>query len=218
LEELKELLRNSLLKDNPVNNLVCKRNLKNYLSKKSKQLDVLFLLILNPQNVKLNNTIMKGNVIKGVLLSCLLSLLISCNTKKAEPEAPVIDIEQIKKEIQAKENDYAALYNSGEVKDIGYYAEDATTFYQNRAPLVGKTAIVEFLKSDLSSNSNKISFTTNEVFVSNDGNQVVEIGYYSVVDSTNTAINTGNYMSLFVKRDGKYVCLRDMSASDRPLE
>ena len=66
--------------------------------------------------------------------------------------------------------------------------------------------------------SNKISFTTKEVFVSNDANQVVEIGYYKVVDANNTPVNTGNYMSLFVKRDGKYVCLRDMSASDMPVE
>jgi len=55
--------------------------------------------------------------------------------------------------------------------------------------------------------------------VTEEGNQVVEIGYYKVVDSTNNAIiNSGNYMSLFVKRDGKYVCLRDMSTSDKPLE
>ena len=81
------------------------------------------------------------------------------------------------------------------MKNIGYYADDATSFFQNRPPLVGKEAIVEFLKSDLISNSNKISFKTNEVFVSSDGNQVVEIGYFKVVDSTNTPINTGNYMS-----------------------
>ena len=67
--------------------------------------------------------------------------------------------------------------------------------------------------------NNKISFTTNEVFVSNDGNLVVEIGYYKVVDSTaNTAINTGNYMVLFEKRNGNYFSVRDMSASDMPLE
>lgn len=148
----------------------------------------------------------------------VMLLFVACNTKKAEPEAPVIDIEQIKQEIQARENEYAALYNAGELKDIGYYADDAISFYQNRAPLVGKTAIVQFLISDLNSNSNKISFTTNEVFVANNGDQVLEIGYYSVVDSTNTAINTGNYMCLFEKRDGKYVCLREMSASDMPLE
>jgi ketosteroid isomerase-like protein len=147
-----------------------------------------------------------------------MTLIIACSTKKTEPEAVVVDKEQIKQEIQAKENAFAELYNSGELKNIGYYADDATTFFQNRAPLVGKDSIVAFLKSDLIGNSNKITFSTKEVFVSNDGEQVVEVGYYSVVDSTNTTINTGNYMSLFVKRDGKYVCLRDMSASDMPIE
>ena len=143
-------------------------------------------------------------------------LVIGCSPKKEV----VIDKEQIKKEIQAKEDEFAATYNAGEMKYIGYYAEDATTFAQNSPPLVGKTAIVEYLKANIDSlsKSNKISFTTNEVFVSNDGTHVLEIGYYKVVDSTNTVVNTGNYMSLFVKRDGKYVSLRDMSTSDRPLD
>ena len=103
------------------------------------------------------------------------------------------------------------MYNAGELKDIGYYADDATTFYQNKAPLTGKEAIIDFLKSNLDSNSNRISFKTKEVFPSNDGNQVVEIGYYTVVDSENNAINTGNYMVLFEKRNGKYVSVREMS-------
>lgn len=147
-----------------------------------------------------------------------MALLFACTPKKSDTEAVVIDKEQIKKEIQAKEDAFAEVYNTGELKDIGYYAEDATTFYQNKAPLVGKQAIVEFLKSDLSSNSNKISFTTNEVFPSSDGNQVVEIGSYKVVDSTNTAINTGNYMVMFEKRDGSYFSVREMSASDMPIK
>jgi len=147
-----------------------------------------------------------------------MALVFACTPKKSDTEAVVIDKEQIKKEIQAKEDAFAEIYNTGELKDIGYYAEDATTFYQNRAPLVGKQAIVEFLKSDLSSNSNKISFTTNEVFPSSDGNQVVEIGSYKVVDSTNTAINTGNYMVMFEKRDGSYFSVREMSASDMPVK
>jgi ketosteroid isomerase-like protein len=156
---------------------------------------------------------MKGKTQKGILLACMIALLFACNTKKEDP-AEVVDKEQIKKEIQAKENEFAATYNSGVLKDIGYYADDATSFYQNRPALVGKEAIKEFLKSDLSGNTSKISFKTNEVFVSNDGNLVVEIGHFTVVDSTNTGINKGNYMSLFEKRKGKYVCVRDMSASD----
>ncbi len=158
---------------------------------------------------------MKNKTIKKVLLAVSV-LTLACNSKK-EGSAVVVDKEQIKKEIQAKEDEFAATYNSGVLKDIGYYADDATSFYQNRPALVGKEAIAEFLKSGLIANSDKISFNTEEVFVSNDGNQVVEVGYFKVVDSTNTTINKGNYMSLFEKRNGKYVCVRDMSASDIQL-
>ena len=157
---------------------------------------------------------MKNTTVKGLLLIGIITAMFACETKKEEPAAVVIDKEQIKKDIQAKEDEFATLYNTGVLKDIGYYADDAITFLQNRPALVGKEAIVEFLKSDISTSSNKISFKTNEVFVSNDGNMVVEVGHFTVVDSTNTGINKGNYMSLFEKRNGKYVCVRDMSASD----
>jgi ketosteroid isomerase-like protein len=162
---------------------------------------------------------MENKIINGVILGCIGLFLVSCNTKTQETSAPaVVDKEQIKKDIQAKEDEFAATYNAGELKNIGYYADSATSFYQNRPPLVGRAAIVEFLKSDLISNTDKISFKTNDVFVSNDGSQIVEIGYFKVIDSANNAINTGNYMSLFEKSDGSYKCLRDMSASDMPLK
>jgi ketosteroid isomerase-like protein len=159
---------------------------------------------------------MKKMFIRGLVISSALLVLISC--KKEEPAAAVIDTNQIKEEIQAKENEFADVYNAGIVKNIGYHADDAVTYPQNSQPIIGKTAIVEFLKThrDTIAVGRKISFKTNEVFVSNDGAQVVEIGYYKVVDSTDTTVNSGNYMSLFVKKDGKYVCLRDMSASDQP--
>jgi ketosteroid isomerase-like protein len=161
---------------------------------------------------------MKNMFVKGVVLSFLVLLMTSCNTNQEKSTQVGIDKEQIKKEIQARENQFAEIYNSGELKKIGYYADDAITFYQNTAPLTNKAERLEFLKPDLNSNSNKISFKTNEVFPSNDGDQVLEIGAYTVVDSTNAIISTGNYMSLFEKRDGQYVCLRDMSASDMPFD
>src|SRR6188768_999269 len=161
---------------------------------------------------------MKCMIIKGLSLGCIIGLMFACNTKKEEPSAVMVDKEQIKQEIQAKEDSFALLYNTGELRDIGYYADDATNFYQNRPPLVGKQAIIDFLKSDLDSNTNKISFTTKEVFPSNDGNQVVEIGYFKVVDSANIPINSGNYMVLFERRNGKYVSVREMSASEMPIQ
>ncbi|HEV8508596.1 MAG TPA: nuclear transport factor 2 family protein [Chitinophagaceae bacterium] len=152
---------------------------------------------------------MKNVTIKALPFACLVSLLFACNEKKTS-----VDKEQVKKEIQAREDEFAAVFNSGVLKNIGYYADDAISFFPNTAPLVGKPAIIEFLQADLPSNANKITFKTNEVYPSNDGNMVLEIGYFKVVDSANNPVNSGNYMSLFQKKDGKYVVLRDMSASD----
>jgi hypothetical protein len=163
---------------------------------------------------------MNNLILKSLLFSLAISS-IGCNAKKEEvAAAPVIDKEQIKKEIQAKENEYAATYNSGEVKNISYYADDAIVFAQNKGPFVGKDSIISYLKDgfDHSTRGNKISCTTNEVFVSNDANQVVEVGYFKLVDSVNVLINSGNYMILFEKRNGAYVSVREISASDLPLE
>jgi ketosteroid isomerase-like protein len=154
-------------------------------------------------------------IIKMVSLGCVIGLIFACNNKKEESAA--VDKEQIKKEIQAKEDAFAEIFNSGVLKNIGYYADDATSFFQNTAPLVGKEAIIDFLRSDLDSNSNRISFQTNEIFPSNDGELVVEIGHFKVVDSANNPVNSGNYITVFQKRNGKYVAVRDMSASDGVL-
>jgi ketosteroid isomerase-like protein len=159
---------------------------------------------------------MKKDGLKGVLLTSVLSLLICCNSKKEEPPSATIDKEQIRKDIQAREDEFAEVYNSGVLKDIGYYAEDAISFFPNRPPLIGREAIRAFYTSSIASRSDKISFSTKDVFPSSDGNLVMETGYYKVVDSTNTTINTGNYISVFEKRNGKYVCVRDMSSSDMP--
>ncbi len=157
--------------------------------------------------------------VKGIGLGCLFLLMASCNTNEEKPTSVVIDKEQIKIDIQARENEFAEIYNSGELKKIGYYDDEAVTYYQNMAPIRGKAERLAFFKEDIEGNiGNKISFTTTEVFASKDGIQVLEVGYYTVVDSTSTAFSTGNYMSLFEKRDGKYVCLRDMSVSDMPMD
>ena len=49
---------------------------------------------------------MKNKTVKEVLLEVII-LMFACNTKKEEP-AVVVDKEQIKKEIQAKEDEFAA--------------------------------------------------------------------------------------------------------------
>ena len=158
---------------------------------------------------------MKNKILNSIVLITILSFVIGC---KPKTEEVAIDKEQIKNEIQALENKMAEMYNNRELLRQEYYAEDATSFSQNKPPLVGKAAIEASIREDLLSfqKGNQIAFVANEVYPSNDGNQVVEIGSYRVSDSTATAIYTGNFMAFFEKREGKYVCVRDMAASDRP--
>ena len=53
---------------------------------------------------------MKKEIVKGVLLSGILPLMISCsNSNTKESATAAIDKEQIKKEIQAKEDEFAEL-------------------------------------------------------------------------------------------------------------
>lgn len=161
---------------------------------------------------------MKNKMLKGITFGVITMLVIACQPKKEEAPAPTVDKDKIKAEIQAMETVMADAYNMRSAASEEYYAEDATSFSQNKAPLVGKLAIDKSIKEDLTSfpEGDKISFSANEVFPSSDGNQVVEIGSYKVLDATDAVKHKGNYMSLFEKRDGKYVCVRDMGASDMP--
>ena len=163
---------------------------------------------------------MKNKILNGIALGIIVALAIACTPKKEEAAAPVVDKDQIKTEIQAMEDAFAASYNAGKAEGIVYYADDATSFSQNKPPLVGKAAIDKYMAEDVKTmpKGGKIAFAVVDVFPSSDGNQVVEIGSYKMSDSTNTVKSSGHYMSLFEKRDGKYTCIRDMGASEMPKE
>jgi len=71
---------------------------------------------------------MKNKTIK-ILLAGITVVTLACNSKN-QGSGVVVDKEQIKKEIQAKEDEFATTYNARELKDIGYYADDATSFFK----------------------------------------------------------------------------------------
>ncbi|HEY6143524.1 MAG TPA: nuclear transport factor 2 family protein [Flavobacterium sp.] len=161
---------------------------------------------------------MKNKILIGGLLF-ILTVSIACNQKKEEPTTPAIDKEQVKKEIQALEDAFAEVYNTGNVDSLAYYADDATSFFNGKLPLVGKDAIQQSIKEEVANfgKGNKISFETKEVYVADHGDHLLEIGAYTITDSTGTKLRTGNYFSLFKKKDGKYQCIRDISNSESPV-
>jgi len=163
---------------------------------------------------------MKNKILLGGI-ACLAALVIvSCNKKEetaVKEEVVAVDAEKVKADIQAMETALAESMNAGSANGIdAYYAEDAVSYSQDKPPLTGRAAIKAHTDEQIkeSPKGTKVSFTANEVHPSSDGNEVVELGAYKVTDSAGTAMFTGNYMALFKKVDGKYICVRDMAASD----
>jgi hypothetical protein len=162
---------------------------------------------------------MKNNVINAMASVCLISFVIACSPKKTEPVAVVIDKDQVKKEIQAIENKFAAVYTHRNPDSLTYYADDAVSYFVGQKPIVGKDSIHSYIIQELEyvPEGAKLINETMEIFVTDDGNRVAEIGAYKMLDSAGVIIQNGHYFSFFAKRDGRYVCTRDM-ATAHPVE
>jgi ketosteroid isomerase-like protein len=157
---------------------------------------------------------MKNKIITAGLLLVVVTLFMACNqTKEDKTTAPAIDKEKVKAEIQALENHFAMIYNTKNADSLSYYADDAVSYFNEQKPLAGKAAIHKFIEDELMNypKGARISFETVEIYIGIDGTFVLEIGAYKQADSTGVVIQKGHYFSLFEKRNGKYVCIRDMA-------
>jgi len=163
---------------------------------------------------------MKNKIFFGGLLVVIVTLPFACNQRQETANAvSTVDKDQVKAEIQALENHFALTYNKRNADSLTYYADDAVSYFVGQKPIVGKAAIHKFIENELMDfpKGAKISFETIEIHVANDGKYVFEIGEYKQVDSTGMVLNRGHYFSLFEKRDGKYLCVRDM-ANSNPID
>ena len=155
---------------------------------------------------------MKTRILTGGLLVIILTLFVACNQ---EQEKTTIDKEQVKAEIQRIEDNFALTFNNRNADSLTYYAEDAISYFSGQEPIIGIDAIHQQIEDELIDFpiGGTISFETLEIYVTDDGNHVAEIGAHKLVDSTGLLLQKGHYVSFFAKRDGKYVCTRDMANS-----
>ena len=155
---------------------------------------------------------MRTKILPGTLMTIILFLLLACNQEKAKP---IIDKEQIKAEIQEIENKFAAVFTHRNLDSLTYYADSAVSYFVGQQPIAGKAAIHKFIEEELKEipAGTKIINETIEIYVTGDGNNVAEIGSYKRVDSTGKVLQNGHYFSFFAKRNGKYVCTRDMATA-----
>ncbi|MDQ3141782.1 MAG: nuclear transport factor 2 family protein [Bacteroidota bacterium] len=142
-------------------------------------------------------------------------LLASCAPVAEAPKS--MDLDALKVEIQKMEDAFAA---AEKVKDAdavaSYYSEDAISYGRNDAPTVGRAAIKEKIAKKMSTDTSGNYNVYKIVDLFAEGNTIVEIGTWTVLSPAGAEVGKGHYMSYFQKRDGKYLCVRDMNASSKP--
>lgn len=146
-------------------------------------------------------------------------LLIGCNTSETKPdaaEAPAApDMNKVKTEIQALENAWAAADNAGDTKALSaFYADDAVTLSNNNPMISGKDAILKDIEGGMTKKVKGVTVAYDVLDVFGNENTVTEVGKITRKDSTGKVIYTGKYMAIWERRDGKYLCIRDISNDD----
>jgi len=166
------------------------------------------------------------SAVAGVAFSFFV---IGCNdksTEKAEvtnkateatvPATSKPDLVMLKADIQALESAWATADNARDTNAVAaFYADDAISMANNKPMLVGKAAIRQDIANTLDKKRVKgstVSYDVMDVF--GDENTVTEVGKTTIKDASGKVTYTGKYMAIWEKRDGKYICVRDIGNDD----
>jgi uncharacterized protein (TIGR02246 family) len=139
-------------------------------------------------------------------------------TKTSEAAVPVAakaDLATIKADIQTLENAWAAADNARDANALAaFYADDAVSMGNNKPMAVGKAAIQKDLEEGLAKRAKGSTVSYDVMDVYGDENTVTEVGKTTVKDASGKVTYTGKYMAVWQKRDGKYICVRDIGNDD----
>lgn len=167
---------------------------------------------------------MKINLFTPILaLVAVLSVCVTgCNTAAKTTEATTEqaaakpDMAAIKTEIQAIETEWASATTARDIdKVMALYADDAIEMADDEPMCVGKAAIRQVLLNSMKARKagTTVSYETMDVY--GDGNLVTEVGKTTIKDTAGNVVSTGKYMGVFEKRDGKFICIRDINNEDQ---
>ena len=152
--------------------------------------------------------------------AALLVFVMGCNTPAKKEEATTElakpDMAQVKTEIQAIETEWASATTAKDTaKVMAFYADDAVEMNDDEPMHVGKAAIQQALLKSMAARKagTTVSFETMDVY--GVGNVVTEVGKTTIKDAAGNMVSSGKYVGIFEKRDGKYICIRDINNEDQ---
>lgn len=164
-----------------------------------------------------NKTIMIKQLRFPALLGLAALFFSACTSNETKTAA--VDMDKLKTEIQAIEDAFAAGEKAKDVDAVAaYYSDDAISYNRNEPPSSGKAAIKEKIAKGFAKDTAGHYNVYKIVDLYADGDMATEIGSWTEMDAAGKQVDNGYYMSCFQKRDGKYVCVRDMGVTETPVK
>ena len=162
---------------------------------------------------------MKRHSSMTILTGCCLALLaLHCNQRQQPaPDTRAADEATIRGFTPA----WFKAYNAGDANSlVALYAEDAVVNAPGAPAAHGHAAIREFLVKDIAASA-KAGVTLNagpsvDVGVSSDLGW--EWGTFTVKGKSGATVDAGKYVSVFGRKDGKWLIIRDIWNSDGPIQ
>ncbi len=125
------------------------------------------------------------------------------------------DPQKLKTEIQEQETAWANADNARDVAAVAaFYSDDAVSMANNQPMLVGNAAIKKDIDATIEKRAKGATISYDVMDVFGAGDYVTEVGKTTRKDSNGKISSTGKYMALWEKRNGKWICIRDIGNED----
>ncbi len=155
--------------------------------------------------------------IRMLLIPLVLAFAASCGQPAATSPPPASTAAD-EATIRAGTVLWTDAYNAGEIdKIVALYTEDAVVMPTNVPSLKGRAAIKDFLTRDIAeAKSAGLTAKDGVGDVGISGDLAWHAGTSSVVDAGGKTVETGKYVEIWRRIDGKWLMIRDIWNDDAP--
>jgi len=132
---------------------------------------------------------------------------------------PPVDTAAEETALKAVTTAWMDAYNAGDVeKIVAMYAEDAVLMPPHAPVATGRAGIRAFLTTDTAgAKTAGVKLVAGTATAGVAGDTGWESGSYTIADASGATVDSGSYLSVSRKSNGKWVYIRDTYNSDRPL-
>jgi uncharacterized protein (TIGR02246 family) len=132
---------------------------------------------------------------------------------------PPVDAAAEEAALKAVTAAWLSAYNAGDVeKIVAMYAEDAVLMPPHAPVATGHAAIRAYLTADTAgAKAAGVKLVPGAATAGAAGDTGWESGSYTIADASGATVDSGSYLSVARKSNGKWLYIRDTYNSDRPV-